>query len=98
MDTNMRGCRWVAALRGALSTVAAALTVFGLTLLLKRVDAAVPQARDAVLVLLGLGLVLTVGAIDAKESQESPHQAPDRVPMEGTPWHEHAGSFRGMIG
>lgn len=95
MDANTTGCRWVAPVRAALTTVAAALTIFALTLVLKKVDAAVPQARDAVLGLLGLALVLTVGAIDANESQDT---APDTLTAGRTLWHEHEGSFRGMIG
>lgn len=95
MDTNMAGCRWVAAVRAALTAAAAALTVFGLTLVLRKVDVAVPQSRDVVLGLLGLALVLTAGAIDANESQDT---APDTVPTERTHWHEYEGSFRGMVG
>ena len=95
MDTNLTGCRWVAAGRAALTTVAASLTVFALTLVLKRVDAVVPQARDVILGLLGLALVITAGALDSKEWQD---KAPDTVPMERTSWHEHEGSFRGMVG
>jgi hypothetical protein len=95
MDTHLTGCRWIAAIRGALTAVAASLTVFGLTLLLKRVDAAVPQARDAIMGLLGLALVITAGALDAKEW---PDKTPDAGHVERIPWHEHEGSFRGMIG
>ena len=95
MDANTMGCRWVAPVRAALVTVAAAMTVFALTLVLKKVDVAVPQARDVVLGLLGLALVLTAGVIDANESQDT---APDTIPAERTRWHEYEGSFRGMIG
>jgi hypothetical protein len=95
MNAQMTGCRWVAPVRAALTTVAAALTVFALTLVLKKVDAAVPQARDVVLGLLGLALVLTAGAIDANESQDT---APDTGHAERTQWHEYEGSFRGMVG
>src|SRR5262252_323829 len=101
MWTNLTGCQWVVGVRATLTTVATALTVFGLTLVLRRVDAVVPQARDAVLVLLGVALVLTAGAVDAKgsqELQESQDQPPHTVPAERTRWHEYDGSFRGMIG
>jgi hypothetical protein len=93
METSLN--RWIAAGRAALTTAAAALTVFALTLVLKRVDAVVPQARDVVLGLLGLALVMTAGTLDSKEWQD---KAPDSVPMERTPWHEYEGSFRGMVG
>ncbi len=95
MDTNLTGCRWIAVMRAALAAVAASLTVFGLTLLLRRVDVAVPQARDAIMGLLGLALVITAGALDAKEW---PDKAPDTAPIERVPWYEYEGSFRGMVG
>ncbi len=98
MLTHMTGCRWVAAVRAALATAATALTVFALTLVLRRIDVAVPQARDAVLVLLGVALILTAGAGDVEEAQKSHAQSLDAVPMERTPWYEYDGSFRGMSG
>ena len=91
-DTNLTGCRWVTVVRAALSAAAAALTVFALTLVLRKVDVVVPQARDVVLGVLGLALVLTVGAIDANESRDT---ALDTVPTQRPQWHEYEGSFRG---
>jgi hypothetical protein len=101
MDTQLTVSRWVGAARAALATVAAALTIFALTLVLKRVDAAIPQARDAVLGLLGVALILTAGALDAQEPEDrTPDRepAPDTEPAESTSWHEYEGSFRGMVG
>ncbi len=95
MDTNLTGWRWVVVARAALTTVAAATTTIVLAVVLKRVDLAVPEARDALLGLLGLALVVAAGALDAKESQDT---APDTGPAERTSWHEHDGSFRGMVG
>ena len=95
MDRHLTESRLLAVIRAALGAVAASLTVFGLTLLLKRVDVAVPQARDAILALLGLALVITAGALDAKEW---PDRAPDTNIIDRAPWHEYEGSFRGMIG
>jgi uncharacterized membrane protein YidH (DUF202 family) len=96
-NANTMGSRWLAPVRAALTTVAAGLTVFALTLVLKKVDVAVPQTRDVVLALLGLALVLAAGAIDANGSQEAADTAPDPVLAEPTPWHEYEGSFRGMV-
>lgn len=100
MDTQLTVSRWVGTARAALATVAAALTVFALTLVLKRVDAAVPQARDAVLGLLGVALILTAGALDAQEpgDRTPDREQTDAEPSEATSWHEYEGSFRGMVG
>lgn len=95
MDTNLTRCRWLAVARATLAAAAAAATVFVLTLVLKRVDVAVPEARDAFLGLLGLLLVVTAGALDAKDGRD---QAPDTDPTKSRSWHEHEGSFRGMVG
>lgn len=101
MDTQLIVSRWVGAARAALAAAAAAMTVFALTLVLKRVDDAIPQGRDAVLVLLGVALILTAGALDAQEpAEETPDEgpAPDAERAEATSWHEYEGSFRGMVG
>ncbi len=95
MDTNLTGCRWVMMARAALTAMAAAATTIVLATVLKRVDLAVPEARDALLGLLGLALVVAAGAMDAKDSRDA---APDTGPAERTSWHEHDGSFRGMVG
>lgn len=98
MDTQVRLSGWVGTARAGLAAVAAALTVFALTLVLKRVDAAVPQARDAVLCLLGVALILTAGSREAEEPEDTTahrDRAPS-APPESTSWHEYDESFRGM--
>lgn len=92
MDTNVTGCRWLGAARATLTAVAAAATVFGLTFMLRRVDIAIPEARDALLGLLGLALVATAGVLDGKDERD---QTPETVPAERTFRQEHEGSFRG---
>lgn len=95
MGTQMGGCRWLAPARALLAAVAASLTVFALTLVLKKVDAAVPQARDVVLGALGLALILTAGALDGQEPEERELHV---EPAEPVSWHEYEGSGRGMVG